>query len=255
MIPSYVNLDNKYVYKISIRKFAVSVACLPLFSFIFCVLWCLLFNFEESTSTHCHVANYLPSISAAIGSFQPQKFVWQTSICLHFLPRLLVARLYFQFYEETIRLNRRRIARVAVFLNVIENFALMGLTLWTSSMAEYEVHKFCFISFIITSDVYMILSYVVNKNFKKFSEINELDRISLKCKKYLMITNIISICIASLFFLRHNQYCRPMDYTLFAFFEYIVVLTNIGYHLTVYWDFHGRSIVFDWGKGFYTTHQ
>lgn len=40
-------------------------------------------------------------------------------------------------------------------------------------------------------------------------------------------------------------------YTFFAFFEYIVVLTNMGYHMTAFWDFYGRSVCFDTKQGFY----
>lgn len=42
-------------------------------------------------------------------------------------------------------------------------------------------------------------------------------------------------------------------YTLFALFEYIVVLTNMGFHLTSVYDFRDKWLVLDAAKGFYFT--
>lgn len=120
------------LFQVSFGKFSVTVVSLPFFAFLFSILWSLLFFFERSTSTHCSVRNWLPSISAAIGNYQPQRFVWQFAILVHALPRFLITHQYYTYYNEIIRKNRRPIAYTACIFNVVENLALVGLSVWTS---------------------------------------------------------------------------------------------------------------------------
>jgi hypothetical protein len=80
---------------------------------------------------HCRVPNFLPSISAAIGR-QPQAFIWQLAIILHAIPRFAISYMYFDYYSKVIRRRARTIASIACIINVVENVALIGLTLWTS---------------------------------------------------------------------------------------------------------------------------
>lgn len=250
MLPLYERLDVKPLLRLPFGRFAVAVVSLPLGSFIFCVIWSLLFDFEASTGTHCRVPNLLPSISAAIGNYQPQRFVWQMAISAHFLPRLMVARMYLKYFEDKIRKNRRKLGYLAVALNTIENFSLLGLSLFTSNTA-YNIHRDCFVTFIATSEAYMLLSYFLNKNGRKTVEMTPIEKKSLRFKRDLFIVNMMCFAAAGYFFVRHNNHCEPGIYTLFAFFEYIVVFTNMGYHMTAHWDFADRFLLFDRTYGFY----
>ncbi|KFM57422.1 Post-GPI attachment to proteins factor 2, partial [Stegodyphus mimosarum] len=114
---------------------AVYTVSLPLTSFFFCVLWSLLFNFESATFTHCRVANYLPSISAAIGSFTPQRYIWQICIAIHSAPRFLVVAMYYSYLCD-ILFNEpiwQWLASVIFLLQITEVGSLLGLTFVSSS--------------------------------------------------------------------------------------------------------------------------
>lgn len=153
MLPSYERFDtNLPKQRISFGIFSFLLVSLPLFGFIFCVVWSIIHNFESANATHCHVYNVLPSISAAIGNYQPQRFVWQLVIVIHTPGRLLVSYMYIGRYHNRVRKSRRAIATFACILNMVEICCLLGLSLWTSTdhygskknIQYYSIHVFQF---------------------------------------------------------------------------------------------------------------
>lgn len=133
MLPQYERLDsNQIIFRIRFGIYCLAICTIPFFSFVFCVGYSLWSYFERATATHCNVRNYLPSISAAIGNYQPQRFVWQLAILIQVIPRLSVIHQYYQLYQVIVRKNRRPVAYTACIFNVVENLALVGLSLWTS---------------------------------------------------------------------------------------------------------------------------
>lgn len=208
MLPTYERLNApKTLIKISFSRLAIGAISLALGAFLFTILWTLMFDFVRATYTHCDVANYLPSISAAIGNYEPQKSIWRLAIILHLPIRLAVAHIYSKYYRDHIRKNRRVFAHTAVILNVIENFALLSLSLWTSS-DDYEMHRNSFITFIACSELYMLITYFLHRNGRKLA-LTELEERSTKCKLYMFLTNLIAFAMAGYFFLRHNAKCEP----------------------------------------------
>ena len=65
--------------------------------------------------------------------FSPQRHVWRIAIAIHAGPRLLVARMYYRYYQGVLYQWIHFMAAIACWLNVIENLALIGLTFISSA--------------------------------------------------------------------------------------------------------------------------
>ena len=132
-----VNNDLKHdsFHIISLQKLALVTLALPVCGFIFCIGWSMAYNFADSTSTHCGVANYLPSVSASIGSYSPQKFVWRFTVALHSAPRCLVSAVYFHLHGSLLLFS----------INLIEIIVLLGLTVVSSTeiFGNWSIFIFC----------------------------------------------------------------------------------------------------------------
>ncbi|GAB1601632.1 post-GPI attachment to proteins factor 2-like [Argonauta hians] len=231
--------NDKQLPKVYIRVtapvIASIVAFLPVFGIVFCVSWSLLYEFERSTQTHCRVTNYLPSISAAIGGFTPQRYVWRACIGIHCAPRFLVAFSYFNFHMS-MRLAEKNnlygfLAVVACVLHIIENLALLGLT-YVASSENHAVHEKCFITFLASSLTYMALTLILMKWGRTYNgrKMTPREMKSYSTKFYLFFFNISCCFVAAYAYWRHNTYCEPGVYTVFAFSEYSIVASNIWFH-------------------------
>ncbi|XP_068239250.1 post-GPI attachment to proteins factor 2-like isoform X2 [Palaemon carinicauda] len=201
--------DSETVVRIPLRKLSIVTVMLPLSAFILCIYLSLRYNFTLSTSTHCGVPNYLPSISSAIGEFVPQRYIWRAAIAVHSAPRFLLAAMYNSFMKRILPNadNYQIMVRVTTTLNVIENIALLGLS-FVSSKENYTIHKLFFIVFMVCSELYMVITCLLLKENKN-RLISHLERVAYLKKKQLMTANLTSFFVALYFFYRHNTYCEP----------------------------------------------
>ncbi|KAI0212481.1 Post-GPI attachment to proteins factor 2 [Lamellibrachia satsuma] len=235
MAPGENRRASGVLFHVSTRFLSLGTVFLPTFAFFTCVALSIIYDYEPSTRTHCKVRNYLPSISAAIGGFTPQRYIWRICIALHCWPRFLGAIVYrnyylsYQVYEW--RLVYNLLANLACLLNIVENFALVTLT-YISSSENYPMHEASFIVFMMTSEVYMLCSCILYKWSHMYQTFSPMERKSFRLKLSLMVFNVSCFLLAIYFFFRHNTYCEPGVYTMFAFLEYMVVLSNIAFHAT-----------------------
>lgn len=153
--------------------------------------------------------------------------MWQLAIVLHFIPRLIVTWMYYKFFQRIVRRNLHKIANIAVAFNFVENWMLLGLSLYDStnfygeSLLNFifrnnsikikissDYHKVFFCTFIVTSEVYMVMSYCLCKNGRRDPAMSQIESKSLRLKRNLFIINVVSILLASYFFIRHNDHCE-----------------------------------------------
>ncbi|XP_029029108.1 post-GPI attachment to proteins factor 2 [Betta splendens] len=241
----YNSLDrdrDRPLFRLPFTSFAVGTVLLPLTGLIACLSISLMYHFTDATYTHCQVSNYLPSISAAI-SRVPERYIWRCCIGLHSAPRYLVAVAYFNFYRGRFarRLLELMLSGLALLCSLAENTGLLLLT-YVSSTETYNVHKNGFIVFIASSLLHMLITcrlwHVIRRSYVNPEEVT-----SCGWKMRLFIFNCICCLVAYYFFRRHNKYCEPGIYTLFALCEYLVVISNMAFHMTAFWDFGSKEVM------------
>ena len=100
-----------------------------------------LLKFQDSTFTHCDVVNVAPSISASIGSFSPQKYVWKLLIGLHSGPRFLFLVLTRSFFKENLVVERLGIAskiQISTLIRVIILNTISNIDSWIVVDSDFK---------------------------------------------------------------------------------------------------------------------
>ncbi|XP_045202970.2 post-GPI attachment to proteins factor 2-like [Mercenaria mercenaria] len=231
---------------VSIRYLGFVAVGFPLFGFLFAVVWSIIHDYEASVRTICHVPNFLPTVSSAIGGFTPQRYIWRICIALQAGLRFLLAFCYFNWHLR-IHMGPQQTAYrngviFAVSLHVTENLALVILSS-ISSTDNAEIHEYSFILFMVCSQVYMLVSCLLigwthrSGTFK----VTPQDVKWLRVKWFLFLFNLTVFLLSVYLYFRHNTYCEPYIYSWFALCEYLTILTNIAFHGLCCVDFRQYS--------------
>jgi len=218
--------------------FLVKIAViLPGSGVFLCVVLSLWYHKELVTGTHCKVSNYLPSISAA-SDHPPEVYVWRTCIGVHSSFRYLFGYLYYRFYSATVSnssCNLHYFIKFNFFCKFAEVSSLV-MSAAVSSIESWDYHVMSFKFFILFALLHMFCTCYI---FFKLGEIryNQKNYQSLRMKIMFLLLSILSMFLIAYLYWRHNKYCEPGVYSVFAFFEYFFVYCNIGFHATAIYDF------------------
>ncbi|CEF64978.1 Post-GPI attachment to proteins factor 2 [Strongyloides ratti] len=215
-----MGLSDESLVTIRFSTLAKIVAFCPTIALVLCILTSMFLHWELVTSTHCNVYNFLPSVSAAIATYNPEKYIWRFLIAIHITPRYIFA---FANRNLLIKCPLRPSSRLSFFsalcnlsciLNILEITFLLLLTT-ISSTDDHFLHKCSFIGFITTAMIHMYLSTWLYNHSNRRRVTNFGEKIYQK-KVLSSILCTLSLSLAMYFYWRHNTYCEAGIYTLFA---------------------------------------
>jgi len=190
---------------------------------------------QQAIRTHCHVYDFLPTVSSSIACCFPQSVIWHFCFGLSSFPRYIIG--YFQMEH---RMSRSDVAlpkfyalaqRTNGFFHFLELTCLLLLTY--ISLYEMEwVHVYSYFGFILFSLLHMLFTVGIDYMWPRtiYGRLTELEK-KLRAKRLRwFLINMSSFFISINLYLRHGRVCEPIVYSLHCLFEYFVVLTNIAFH-------------------------
>ncbi|PAA57265.1 hypothetical protein BOX15_Mlig013600g1 [Macrostomum lignano] len=229
----------------SVSQVSALSVVLPASALAICVTYSVAYHSDHSLATHCQTANYLPSISAAVGETSPEKQIWSLFLTVSCALRLILAMAYYQEIRGRLRRDQDCCLTGGHFaVNCLELAALFGLSV-VSSSDNFPIHRNCFAIFLISSSVYMLLHLRVCCRLRSRQKLTDRQLISTRSFYIKLISfgvYCLSTALAVYFYMRHQALCERLMYTYFAASEYIVVYMNILFHSTSYFDLSHLSV-------------
>ena len=192
------------------------------------------------------------SCAASIGSLAPQKYVWKIVAALQCGPRLLLVGLNTAQLGRLARPGHPTVS-LALALSLAEVAALMVISI-VPSIEDVALHSVATGFFLVCSPAYMLISYYLLRSLHSGDYIRSHGFHIFSCsftggplrslhyKRVLMTVHLCSILASLYCYWRHNTYCEPGMYSTFSLFEYTVVLTNMAFHATSYYDFYNVNL-------------
>ena len=183
-----------------------------------CVAIAAILHPDSTTSTHCGVYNFFPSLSSAIGNEDPERTIWKVSVSLFNVLLILDS---FVMYHNLLKhgasvLNAR-------FLFLAKVFSLIGLYLLTfvNSTQNHGLHLAGFVVWLIFGALYMI-SFALT--IRSLPEPFRLPSFAGKFLWRFYLVYFSCFPLSCFLYWLHNATCWPGVYSLFGMVEFTLVI-------------------------------
>ncbi|SCV04981.1 LANO_0G15874g1_1 [Lachancea nothofagi CBS 11611] len=182
------------------------------------IIGCKLHYYKIITNSHyAYPEEWFPSVSATIGDRYPERSIFQILIALTAFPRFLLLLGHFM-------INKSTPCFVVGFVRTIT----CGGWVYITSTDDHNAHDVFMISYIVLTLPWDIL-VTRSSEFKVY-------------KKLAMYTFFGTLVPLIYWFLQHNLYHRAGAYSIYAYFEWSLILLDIAFDALAFQDFKKLSL-------------
>ena len=193
-------------------------------------------NYTRGCRTRNQVFNIIPSISACLGDYMPQAGIWRICVMLYVWQRIFAGYIQYFHYGQATKWQSPKLTLIRTIVHITEQLALIGLSS-ISSMNHLMFHEISFGVFCASSCLNMVLTdrlirlWIVQSTLTT----NELQPLHVAKRAhnwrfYTSVFNFTCLGLAVYYFLLSEQNkCIDYQYSKFALFEWLYVISNIIY--------------------------
>lgn len=165
---------------------------------------------------------WFPSVSATIGDRYPERSVFQLLIALTAGPRFLLVGLFYLLTATPSSV----LPKIMLGSGLLRTFTCGGWVYITST-DDHDWHDIFMISYIVLTLPWDIIGIILSKPHSK----------GLKYRKIYTFLFFGTIVPLVYFFIQHKVHHIPGAYTIYAFFEWTLVLLDVAYDSATLYDF------------------
>ncbi|KAJ9624163.1 Protein cwh43 [Taxawa tesnikishii (nom. ined.)] len=170
---------------------------------------------------------WFPSVSATIGDRYPERSVFQVFIAITSGPRFMLVALW---YVLTARPNST-LPKFVAGIGLFRTFTCGGWT-YVTSTDDHDWHDIFMISYLVATLPWTIGCYMLSPP----------NPTTIKYRKYLASAFFGTLVPLVYFFIQHKVHKVPGAYTIYAFFEWSLVLLDVAFDAVTAIDFAGLEL-------------
>ncbi|KAK5172920.1 Protein cwh43 [Saxophila tyrrhenica] len=177
---------------------------------------------------------WFPSVSATIGDKYPERSVFQIFIAICSGPRFMLVFLWYC-------MSNRKDSSLSKFVAGVGVFRTLTCGGWTyiTSTDDHDWHDIFMISYLVATLPWTIGCTMLSPPNPE----------AIKYRKYLASAFFGTLVPLVYFFIQHKVHRVPGAYTIYAFFEWSLVLLDVGFDTVTVMDFSSFEIVVKDVKG------
>ncbi|SCU91213.1 LAME_0E11672g1_1 [Lachancea meyersii CBS 8951] len=182
------------------------------------VVGCKLHYIKIITNAHyTYPDEWFPSVSATIGDRYPERSIFQILIALTSFPRFLLLLGHYMINKST-----------SCFMVGVLRTVTCGGWVYITSTDDHDAHDVFMISYILLTLPWDLL-VIRHSTFKTF--------------KVIAMSTFFAIMVPLVYwFIQHNVYHRPGAYSIYAYFEWSLIILDIAFDALAYNDFKSLSL-------------